>query len=65
MYSLCRAKYALAVMVLQTTTVRLPQYMVENGNLGNLGATYLQGTEFAPRQCLKEKEAAGMGSLNM
>ena len=54
---------ALVVTGLQTTRVRLSPYLVENGNLGKLGATYLQGTVFAPRQCLYQKEAARMGSL--
>ena len=33
--------------------------------MGKLGATYLQGTVFAPRQYLFHKEATGMGSLKM
>ena len=37
--------------------------MLENGNLGKVGATYLQGTVCAPRQYLYHKEATGMGSL--
>ena len=54
-----------AVKGLQTTRVRLPPYMVDNGNLGKLAATYLPGTAFAPRQCLYQKEATCMGSLKM
>ena len=59
------AKNALAVTGLQTTSVRLPPYMVDNGNLEKLAATYLPGTAFAPRQCLYLKEVTCMGSLKM
>ena len=59
------AKNALAVTGLQTTRVRLPPYMLDKGNLGKLEAAYLPGTAFAPRQCLSQKEATGMGSLKM
>ena len=59
------AKNALAVTGLQTTRVRLPPYIVDNGKLGKLAATYLSGTAFAPRQCLYQNEATGMGNLKM
>ena len=59
------AKNALAVTGLQMTRVRLPQCMVNTGNFGKLEAAYLPGTAFAPRQCLSQKEAMGMGSLKL
>ena len=59
------AENALVVTGLQTNRLRLSPHVLENGNLGKLGATYLQGTVFAPRQCLYQKEASGMGSLRM
>ena len=59
------AENALVVTGLQTTRVGLTPYLVDNGKLGKLGATYLQGTVFAPRQCLSKKQATGIGSLKI
>ena len=59
------AENALVVRGVQTTRLRLSPHVLENGNLGKLGATYPKGTVFAPRQCLYQKEATGMGSLKM
>ena len=55
----------LAVTGLPTTRLRLPRYMVDNGNLGKLAATYLPCTAFAPRQCLYQKEATCMGNIKI
>ena len=44
----------------QNTWSRGRQYRVQNGKLGKLGRTYCQGTVFAPRKYLHQKEAKGI-----
>ena len=46
----------------QTTPFHGGQYRVGNGNMRNFGPTNPHGTSFAPKQCLYQKEAAGMES---
>ena len=55
----------LAVTGLQSTRFDASPYMAAIGNLGKFGATFRLGTVFAPRQCLYQKEATGVGSLKM
>ena len=62
---LVRAKSPLTCAGRQTTLSQRSRYRVGNGNLLKLGWTYRNGTVFAPRQYLREKEAAGMESPEM
>ena len=65
MYRFLGAVNTLAVTGLQTTRFDSSPYMAAIGNLGKFGATFRLGTVFAPRQCLYQKEATGVGSLKM
>ena len=49
----------------QTTLLRGGRCRVENGNLRKFGWTYCHGVVFLQRQCLYQKEATGMESLEM
>ena len=55
----------LAVTGLQTIRFHSAPYMADIGNFGKFGTTYSHGTVFAPRQCLYQVEATGVGSLKM
>ena len=49
----------------QSTPSRGRQYRAQNGKLRKLLRTYLQGTVFAPRKYLYQKEAKGMDRPQM
>ena len=48
-----------------TTPFHWGQYMAQNGNIRNFRPTNLQGTVFAPKQWLYQKEGTGMESSKM
>ena len=49
----------------ETTPFQGRQYRAQNGNMRNFGPTNPQGTAFAPKQWLYQKEATGMESSKM
>ena len=49
----------------QATQSHVRQYRAKNGNLRKSGSTFRHGTMFAPKQCLFQKEAAGIDSPKM
>ena len=49
----------------QNTRSRGRQYRAQNGKLGKLGRIYRDGTVFAPRKYLYQKEAKGMEKPEM
>ena len=49
----------------ETTPFQGRQYRVQNGNMRNFGPTNPQGTAFAPKQWLYQKEATGMENSKM
>ena len=59
------AKTALTCGGRQTTPSHVSQYRAEDGNLRKSGSTFRHGTVFPPKQCLYQKEAAGMESSKM
>ena len=56
------AKTSCTCAGLETTPSQVSQYRAENGNLRNSGSTFSQGTVFAPKQCVYQKEDLGMES---
>ena len=62
---LVSAKTALTCGGRQTTPSHVSQYRAENGNLRKSRSTFRHGAVFPPKQCLDEKEAAGMESPKM
>ena len=62
---LVSAKTALTCAGLQTTPSHVRQYWAEKGNLRKFGSTFRHGRMLAPKQCLYQKEAAGMESPKM
>ena len=59
------AKTPLTCVGLKTTPSEGGRYSAENGNLRKFGWTYRNGTVFAPRQYLYQKEDKGMERLEM
>ena len=63
--ALVGGKTTITCASLQTTPSHVSQYRAENGNLRKSGSTFRHGTMFAPKQCLFQKEAAGIDSPKM
>ena len=59
------SKTVLTCAGLQTTPSHMRQYWAANENLRKFGSTFRNGTMFAPKQCLYQKEAAGIESPKM
>ena len=62
---LVSGKTALTCAALQTTPSLVSQYRAENGNLWKSGPSFCHATVFAPKQCLRQNKATGMGSPKM
>ena len=60
MYSFRQWKTSVTCAGLQTTPSHVSQYRAENVNLRKSGSTFRNGTVFAPKQCLYQKEALGI-----
>ena len=61
----CWCKNALTCPGPQTTLSHTRQYITENGNLRKSWPIFRHGAEFAPRQCLYQKEARAMENPKM
>ena len=59
------AKSALTCAAPQITSFHVRQYMAENENLGIPGATFRHVAVLEPKQCVYQKEARTMESLQM
>ena len=65
MYSSRRCKNLTYLCRTVNDPSHVSKYRAENGNLRKSGSTFIHGTVFAPKQCLFQKEAAGMESPKM